>query len=262
MKKRFSFIGVTDVSDSREVEEFLGTFKNFWPENEVYKLQIGPMTNPLIIAGVGGSEWDDIWPKPERLAELFLSDEKLFNTVHYANPNSNDNFLNDLLAITYYGGENLHGIQLDMVWPSIEVLRMYREKNPHIKIILQVGNDSLKQVFDKKETLVDHLRLYEALIDYVLLDMSMGRGIAMNPDLLAQHISLIQDSFPGLGVAVAGGLGPDTAELAYPLLERFKGLSVDAQRKLHRDEDLRKPLDIGSVNMYIIKNLNFILDNS
>ncbi|MBW4061688.1 hypothetical protein HJC99_03925 [Candidatus Saccharibacteria bacterium] len=108
----------------------------------------------------------------------------------------------------------------------------FKAKHPDIALVLQLGKSAFEMVDHDPQRMVDELDKYGDSIDYVLLDLSMGKGRAMQADELLSALRLIRQELPGLGLAVAGGLGPETVHLLEPIAREFPDISIDAQGRL------------------------------
>jgi len=277
------YFGVCDVYSPEEAiamaEELRKERKN--PNR---KVMIGVMTHPLVldpdipVPEKVRTEISEIFPSKEKLAGGFTDDPDVLNTVHYADlygPNGpwkaqeSPNVFNNLELVVQYGGEHLDAIQLDLTWPKSDEIKKFKEKYPNIFIILQVGKFALKEVGDNPQAVVDRLREYDDSVDYVLLDMSMGKGKGMEADGLLPLLRIIRKELPYLGLAVAGGLGPDSVDLLKAITKEFPDVSIDAQGNLkHKDAPKDKlghmiathPADLERSKEYIKKSCE-ILDN-
>jgi hypothetical protein len=110
-------------------------------------------------------------------------------------------------------------------------------------------------VDEEPRFLVEKLRDYEGVIQRVLLDRSMGKGLPMNAEDLLLFIRVIKEAFPQMGISIAGGLGPNTVHLAAPLLKEFPDLSIDAQGKLRPSGSALDPVDWNMAGKYLTEAL-------
>ncbi len=211
------------------------------------KVMIGVMTHPIVldpdlpVPKKVREEVSKEFPTKEEMAGGFIDDPDVLNTIHYADlygPNgpwkaqeSPDLFKNLELCVKY-GGENLHAIQLDVTWPNVDDIDRFKATHPELKIILQLGKFAFQEAGNDSKKVVDLLDRYGDSIDYALLDLSMGKGKAMESEGLLPMLRLLQSELPGLGLAVAGGLGPDSVDLLEPIAREFPGISIDAQGRL------------------------------
>lgn len=272
-----SYTGICDVYSPEEVRAMADELRKE-RKNPNRKVMIGVMTHPLALnpeIGVGIPECDgvrEVFPKREELAGGFTDDPDVFNTIHYADlygPKPGQNVFENLEKVVKYGGEHLHAIQVDVTWPSPDEMKRFKEKNPNIAIILQVGKFALKDVNGDTQEVANRLREYGDSIDYALLDMSMGKGQGMEAGGLLPLLRVIRKELPGLGLAVAGGLGPDSIEPLEPIAKEFPDVSIDAQGNVKMHDAPKDalghmlathPADLGRSKKYIKKSCD-ILDN-
>ncbi|MBI5153573.1 MAG: hypothetical protein HZA36_03905 [Parcubacteria group bacterium] len=232
-----SYSGVCDVYSPEEARAMAGELRKE-RKNPDRKVMIGVMTHPLALhpdRGIGIPECDgvrEVFPTRENLAGGFIDDPDVLNTVHYADlygPNKGKDIFENLELVVTYGDEYLHAIQIDVTWPNPNEIKKFKEKNKNIAIILQVGKFALKEVGGDHREVANRLREYGDSIDYALLDMSMGQGKGMETEGLLPLLRTIRKELPGLGLAVAGGLGPDSVDLLEPIAREFPDVSIDAQ---------------------------------
>jgi hypothetical protein len=245
-----SYFGVCDVYDPIEAKVMADELRRS-RKNPNRKVMIGVMTHPLVLSDDSSVPEEvrdsirEIFPSKEEMAGGFIDDPDVLNTVHYADlygPNGPrkaeeaPDVLKNLELVVRHGGENLHAIQLDLTWPSASELIQFKDKYPDVIIILQVGKYALAELEGDRQAVVERLRQYQDAIDYALLDMSMGMGTNMEADGLLPMLRLIKEQLPDLGLAVAGGLGPDSVALLEPIANEFPDISIDAQGNLkHKD---------------------------
>jgi phosphoribosylanthranilate isomerase len=149
------------------------------------------------------------------------------------------------------GGTHLHAIQLDMIWPDPQIVNRIKYMYPNVLIILQISTRSFEQVENNLSKLLEKLNEYEQSLSHVLLDRSVGRGIAMESDMLLPVVQFLKEKRPDLGIAVAGGLGPETIYLAEPLIKEFPDLSIDAQGRLRPSGSALDPIDWNMAKEYL-----------
>lgn len=227
------YVGVCDVYSPEEARAMADEVRKE-RQDPNRKVMIGVMTHPLALNPdiedpVGVRE---VFPTREQLADGFTDDPDVLNTVHYADlygPRKGQNLLENLEKSVEYGGEHLHAIQLDVTWPDPNELKKFRDKHQETIIVLQVGKFALSEVDGDPQKVVDRLKKYGDSIDHVLLDMSMGKGQGMEAGGLLPLLRLIRQELPELGLAVAGGLGPESVDLLEPIAQEFPDISIDAQ---------------------------------
>lgn len=197
------YIGVTDFASPEQVLQAVSCI----PEHVNRRLHVGLMTSYKVQRGIPTEMgWEKIWPNKEQIHEIFQSHPKVFNVMHYADySNPNQTAAVDIYEAIRLGGEYIHGVQLDMVWPSVRILDLVKNKYPNISIILQVGKNALYQVEQQsKKGLLEQLSRYGKFADYFLLDFSMGRGEPLDSEKTLGYLERITDVFPEERLAVAG----------------------------------------------------------
>lgn len=244
--ERERYSGVCDVISPEEARAMAEELR-LDRKNPDRKVMIGVMTHPLVlnpdlpVPEEVRKEISEIFPTREEMIAGFTDDPDVLNTIHYADlygPNrpwkagESPDIFRYLELCVQYGGENLHAIQLDVTWPNPGEMKKFKEKNPNIVIILQVGKYAIKAVNGDPREIVNRLREYEDSIDFALLDMSMGMGKGMEAGGLLPLLRQIHEELPYLGLAVAGGLGPDSMDLLEPIAKEFPGIAIDAQGRL------------------------------
>jgi len=180
-------------------------------------------------------EQRSVFPSKEKISLGFTDDPDVLNTVHFADlyrPRDVQTILEDLELVVQYGGEHLHAIQLDVTWPNPEEIEKFKDGHPQLIIILQIGQFAFEETDNDPQKVMDRLREYGDSIDFVLLDMSMGRGVGMESEGLLSLLRLIRKELPRLRLTVAGGLGPDSMDLLEPIAREFPDISIDAQGRL------------------------------
>ena len=247
------YIGITDFTDFRQVEKMLTVFNSKVPSSCDYLLHVGVMMSYKTLHNIP-TKWSKAFPHKETIAEIFSSDE-VFNCLHYVDYENKDDLANSIESAIYYGGKNLDAMQFDMIWPNPNVIRNVF-KNKNISVIIQIGRDAFEDVNNNVDIIVDRISHYEDSIQYVLLDKSMGKGVGMNAKVLLPVIEKIEKDLPNLGVAVAGGLGPNTMYFANEIFEKYNGISIDAQSRLRPSGNALDPIDWSMAENYLKKAIN------
>ncbi len=243
------YIGITDFTSPQQVDDMLKVLRDNRGLNWNRRLAVGVMMSFKTLNSEP-TKWSAVFPKNDAIADIFVSDRDAFNVLHYADYGENPVRKNLLLA-AQYGGRNLQAIQLDMVWPDPNQIQDFRWKHPKIQLILQVNQRALEVLDHDLHKVVARLQNYNKTIDYALLDMSMGKGKPMNADHLHRLAYTIAEHVPHLALAVAGGLGPETLQLADPLIMAFPDMSLDAQSKLRPSGNALDPIDWVMAGQYL-----------
>ena len=160
--------------------------------------------------------------------------------------------------MTLHGGPHLHGFQLNCPWPPDQALRLYRYHHPDKKIVIQVGARAFEEIAHSPSTLVQYLRRYQDVADYVLLDASGGTGKILDPNTLRPYLEALRDSKINISIGVAGGLGsPAGLSNLEILAQEFPDISIDAESNMRDADD---NLDLDAATRYVRTSLRTFTD--
>ncbi len=257
MKDKIRYIGITDFDTPEQAQKMLDIFTKLIQGKQSRKLMIGIMSSYKTLNSID-TKWAKAWPSNERIGDFFKPHPLALNTLHYADFGRATTSKDLVKAVQFADTQGgLDALQLDMPWPDpvmlSEAVRNFAPlKNRQIPIILQVGSVAIKQCGGNMADVVKVLSPYENIVSHILLDLSGGKGIAMDTNVIRMQIRAIKDQYGDtFSIAGAGGLGPDTMSLIHPLLGEFPDLSIDAQGKLHVDNDALKPSDPVKQEAYL-----------
>lgn len=243
------YIGITDFTTYEETVAAQEAFRKCGGTISNHVLHVGVMMSRKTLNNIP-SKWSKVFPKNRDIANIFVKDEHTLNVLHYADYDGVD-VAKNLSKATELGYSEMDALQLDMIWPDPAVMKYYRMDFPDKKIILQVNSKSLAVVDEKPSALLERLELYGKSVDYILLDMSMGRGRGLDTVQLLPYLTAINENRPDLGLTVAGGLCADTLHLIAPLIDQFPDLSIDAQSKLRPSGNAMDPIDWTMARAYL-----------
>jgi phosphoribosylanthranilate isomerase len=130
-----------------------------------------------------------------------------------------------------------------MIWPDPACLKGALLETKSLEIILQIGSNALEATSNDPASVVQRFTSYADIVDRVLLDKSMGKGVPMDAETLLPFMRALNEMFPGLGIGVAGGLGPDTIHLVEPIVKEFPSVSIDAQSRLRPSGSALDPIN-------------------
>lgn len=242
------YIGVTDFTSRSQVERAKAAITG----NR--RLHVGVMTSFKVQRGIPTSKgWENVWLNPRGIQELFINDPDVYNVIHYADYDHTEldrapTTVEDLLRAWDMSGRYVNAIQLDMVWPRVEMLEEFLHCRPQAELILQVSSKAIEFA---KGYWTEELDKYAGLVDYVLLDAGMGRGTTFDPTDILSQLEYVSWDFTNDQIAVAGGLGPDTYQNLKPILDEYPEVSCDAQGRLRPSHNALDPLDMDLVEKYI-----------
>ncbi len=163
------------------------------------------------------------------IAGIFPDHPRAENLVHYATETQGMGLVAELVDAFNAGGPLCHGLQVNVAWPSSEALAAFRKVKPAARIILQVKlTGAMMDGFVGAK-----LYNYGGVIDGVLLDVSGGTGVELDPARIAPLVASLATLHPRIRVGIAGGLtavrlmameGPLAA-----LMTRYTWLSMDTE---------------------------------
>lgn len=250
------YVGITDFMTFEQVQRMLVAFNGNLAPEQNRRLHVGVMMSYKTLNGFK-TKWTKAFPPKETIADIFSSN-KTMNCLHYADYDAIDVFQNLVRAIEF-GGIGINALQLDMVWPDPEhVASAIHASGKNLEVILQVGKNAIELTNNDPREVVEQLRDYKGIAQYVLLDKSMGRGLDMDATGLIPFVQAIREAFPDLGIVAAGGLGPHSIRLVEPLYRKFPEISIDAQGKLRPSGSALDPIDWNMAEMYLVKALRLL----
>lgn len=229
------YIGITGFMTQDEVLSVLDAM----PASSDRLVMVGVLASQKTIFLGLQNKWPNRYPGPNDIAAIFPNHPLVLNFVHY-NTKEPETLLEQMLRVTELGGPNFQGFQLNVKWPSPQVLEEYRRQHPGMRIVLQVGGGAFKAVNDSPQILAAKVAdEYDGLADYLLLDPSGGFGKPFDTARAREFLNALRERgverFLGLGVA--GGLSPTTLNLVEPLVDDFQALSIDAEGRLRDESD-------------------------
>ena len=245
------YIGITDFMTRNQALEMLAFYQTLITSKIPHKLMVGVMMSYKTLHKLE-TKWTNAFPKSADVMRIFADHPLAFNTLHYADYTNTDVF-NSLSQAIFYGGVNINALQLDMVWPEPADVAdaVHAASGKCISVILQVGKNAMADANDNPREVVRKLEDYTDVIDGVLFDKSMGQGKPMDTAVLMEYVIAVYEHLPKLRVAVAGGLGASTMEVAEPLISHFPDISIDAQGRLRPSGSALDPIDWELAKKYL-----------
>jgi len=240
------YIGITGFTSLNDALSVLGTI----PVNVNRAVMIGVLASLKTMHGVQ-NKWPNRYPTMDKIAGIFPNHPLALNLIHY-NTKDKDTLGDQLVAMTKFGGANMHGFQLNIAWPDLAVLGEYRKAYPTKQIVLQVGEHAFEIADHQPEQLATRVAEYDGVVEYVLLDPSGGYGKPFDQERARDYLLALKARNLKIGLGVAGGLSSTTLDLVRPLAKEFPDLSIDAEGRLRTRED---QLDLGVASEYLHKAL-------
>lgn len=232
-----SYIGITGFKTREQVEAVLAAH----PANSDFLVMIGVLANDRSIRGEPVKNTKRYLTE-EELRTVFVKHPRALHLVHF-NTRKQAKLLDDMFYALLLAGPDCQGLQLNIAWPSERVLRdfqRYCQSDWCKTIVLQCGKKALDEVGWSPLKLVERLKRYEGLIDYVLIDPSGGGGQEFDPYFACSCFGAIGRALPDIGLGIAGGLNAESlGRLIDPITGAFPGLgfSTDTETGVRNDQD-------------------------
>ena len=172
------------------------------------------------------------YPNFENLRFLLeQANNRVFTTVHY-NTRDKENLANEVSRVFegIYEDGLCRGIQLNVVWPSLDQIRQIKREFPDMKIIFQ-GNQKVLSSGTPQEV-VRRIKEYQSDVSYLLIDPSGGRGKEFDIDSSVDIYQELKEQIPDLMTGFAGGFtGDNVIDRTETLINKIKTskFSIDAE---------------------------------
>lgn len=225
------YVGITGFTTTEEVAAAL---KALPPGRR--RLMVGILVSDRTLEGLPEEMGPRRHPAVADLEILFSADPRAFNAVHF-HTRTPERLVDQVERVIAVAGPRLHALQINLERTPPGALRAIRARFPGLQLILPL-----------REAAHRFAETYAKLVDIVLFDWSAGHGVLFDPAEARAALEEIEARMPGIALALAGGLGPDTIDRVRPLLERFPDLSFDAESRLRDAEDR---LDLAKVGEYL-----------
>ena len=206
------------------------------PEAPFRRLAIGVLVNDKTLHDEKVKDQPKRFVDVHNLATIFQKDPLLINIIHLSLEDKRA-LLPSLERLTMLGGSNLHGFQLNVVWPDPSALCKFRKKWLKTKrsqpwLILQISKKTLEEIDYNSVNLCKKLLEYKNCITDVLIDPSGGKGELLDIDEMEKFIRAITFEHPGVGIGIAGGLTAENIKVAEKLMWQYPNLSIGSGRAL------------------------------
>lgn len=245
------YIGATGFTSIRQINAVLDALGN----DPIRKLGVGVLASPKSLRREPLHPWHaGIYPAPEHLSLAFVDDPRTINLLHVCvseEDGTDDDILSFFSHAHALAGYHCDGIQINMDWPSTTLIRAIRQEiSPDARIVVQIGSRAISKAGSEPDLVASMIMQYGDCIDDILLDMSGGKGIPLDPTITLGIMTALAATHCRYGIGVAGGLGPDSLSLLDAILPVSPSLSIDAERQLRTPDG---PLDVDRVTSYVRK---------
>lgn len=233
MEKNEPYIGITGITCVDDVEIIKNALGNSYG---MYGVLVSRDTLK------NGKPHRNRYPNIGSINKLFWAmPENALRAVHYNSEVKHEisKYVKEIMSLT---GGLCNCVQLNIEYPPIYQVREIKEENKDLKIIFQIGRDSLLNM--KTRYIVKNMEPYVPYIDYILIDKSQGAGIQME---IIGIVELANPLSKLKSLTFAGGLDGSNICVFITLIENFCA-GIDAEGKLMDDNDT---LDHEKVAKYI-----------
>ncbi len=256
--ERKPYIGITGL----ERQEQTASLSDSFVPLANYDLMIGVLVSSKSAFGIP-TKYPHRYPRAEDVSNIFLPEQGILNLIHYST-DERDHLLAQMATVSDFGYPFCNGFQLNMVWPELRAVVSYKDFEPEHVLVLQCGSRALsvlgidiRELPQKKDIdiLAEQIIGYGDVIDYILLDMSGGRGKLLNVPFTRAYLEGLYAKrlYPKIGIA--GGLSAETLPGVAELFREFPGLSIDAEGGLRAADD---HLDLPKAIAYLRKAAQYL----
>lgn len=282
MSKPKPYIGFTGVYSEHEANAIINRFEGNGITMQSHHV---PMVGVLVSDKTLRREKTENarYARVNEITDIFqVTNGRAINMIHY------NNHKETKLAeevINLFLGENLYensenkpytledfcnAIQFNVTWPRVEQLKKIKEFFPEMQMVFSVnseilGNLNAKNISDNIE------KKYSGLIDYVLFDVSGGRGLVPGNNTLNKYFkvyNLLSDKLSEVTFIFAGGInGKNVGEKVMEVYNQIGtyDFGIDAEGGLRTPIDEKNPgygkdlLNISRFERYA-KNAGIVFD--
>lgn len=257
-----AYIGITGFMSPDEVRAVLDGLPETFDSGQRL-IMFGVLASWKTLNGLEPSN-PKRYPPIGAVKSIFQKHPLALNLVHY---NSREpNLADQLVKLSEAAGENCHGLQLNMVWPSARELEKWRNKFPESRLVLQIGSMALNFVSYWAPTgngspikissalLIERLREYRNIATDILLDRSGGKGRSLTFLDIAENLKIfaavLEEDLP-FAVGWAGGLSAENLWMIESLLSSgFPDLllNIDTESGVRTEDD---DLDLEKAIAYL-----------
>jgi hypothetical protein len=250
------YVGITGAVSNEEVRTIIKEFSDAgYTMNSSHIPMLGFLVSYKTLNGQHTE--NRRYPKFQGLVSLLReANREVLAMVHY---NSREmSSLAEQVSKIFEGiyTDNLcHSIQLNIIWPDANQVKLIKERFPEMHIVFQASHKAMTDKTVKE--ICDGIGGYGDALNYVLIDPSGGKGLEFEIENSVNLYSELRARFPDLVVGFAGGFNGSNVKCKLDNLIGKVGEScfcIDAEGGL-RDkisdnygDDL---LNIGKVRDYL-----------
>ena len=144
---------------------------------------------------------------------VFRDDPHVFNILHCVDRTGGWN-LYDLIEVAQLSaGCPVHAFHLDMTWPTLDVIKTFRDLYPDIALMFQVGGGGMSVAHGDEVRVVNALVPYSKMIDAVVFDRRVDHGRPMLMTTLRRFLGHTKRNLPHLRLAVVEELAENSVDV-------------------------------------------------
>jgi hypothetical protein len=228
----------------QEVDAVIQSLGN---KNDKQWLMIGVLASEKSVAGIP-NKFPNRYPHPQKIKDIFPEDSSMLRLVHFSTQATDLELLEQMHYLRDIIGPNCDGFQLNIEWPSKEIVVAYKFLFPDDTLVLQCGAGAVKSVECNPQKLAERIAEYNGGVEYALIDPSGGYGKPMDVSFALETLRCLNKVDYDMNFGIAGGLNGDTIEMIRPIVEKFPDVSIDAEGGLRDADD---HLDLVKVEKYV-----------
>lgn len=161
------------------------------------------------------------------LMDLTSNRPNIVNMIHF-NTNNRE-FSKELIPLLTELGNSVEAIQFNLGFIELNEYKKIRKEFPNIKLLFQLNNTILEN-YSIQEI---YLTLKEIKFEYMLIDLSGGKGTGLDPKHLINSYKEFDTKNLNINIGIAGGLSPDNVEDTIKELNKFNiDYFIDAESQL------------------------------
>lgn len=161
------------------------------------------------------------------LMDLSSNRPNIINMIHF-NTNNRE-FSNELIPLLKELDTSVEAIQFNLSFIELNEYKKIRQEFPKLKLLFQLNNTILEN-YSIQEI---YLTLKEIKFEYMLIDLSGGKGTGLEPKHLINYYKEFDIKNLNINLGIAGGLSSDNVSDVIKELNKFNiDYFIDAESKL------------------------------
>lgn len=225
-----AYVGITGACDETEVDFLVKeSYDVGYSMNSPHTPMLGFLASLKTLNGEFTK--NRRYPQINKIPALLNKARTVFSMLHY---NSREqSTLADQVSKLFenaYSSNLCRALQLNIVWPDVQQVKLIKDKFPDMRIVFQLSDNAMKE--KSANEIIAGIEKYGGSLDYVLIDPSGGRGIEFDIDSSTAIYTSLASKFPGTTLGFAGGFTGNNVEERVQKLVKVTGSSdfcIDAE---------------------------------